>query len=153
MKYLMVFAMLQLALGCASDDSDPVSKSQAFALCASSEGCEEGLFCAQGGQLAGHCASACTKDEECIARYGQAHLCGSSVCIQICGKLASGCTSVKATSPFETCGDGLACRAESSTQCVSQCTTSSWGTVTRTPGLTTSGSGTGGGFGGVPVSP
>jgi hypothetical protein len=126
----MALALACVVVGCSDKGPSPV-----FGTCSDDKECETGLFCAQGGALKGHCARFCSEDSECVARYGINHLCGDAVCVQVCGWL-SGCRNdgEVSFSSLESCGDGLRCRAESNTQCASQCAATSWGEVSRSVG-------------------
>lgn len=127
----LILGLLLTAAGCAK--IEPMS---VFGRCAQDSDCESGLFCAQGGPLAGHCARSCTADSECNSRYGASHACSDSVCVQACGGLSE-CAAVE-TGDFESCATGLSCRVRDSEQCVSLCAAPSWG-MSRTPGLSSGG--------------
>lgn len=134
----LVFLPLVIAVGaataCGGTGDEAAKPGPAFAACKADSDCEPELFCAQAGRIKGHCARSCTKDSECKTRYGEAHACGDSVCIEVCGWLKYGCNKPSYSS-WSSCGDGLTCRGEDSESCASQCTVASWGREERDMGL------------------
>lgn len=137
--YVWTLGLLLFAHGCAK--TEPMS---AFGRCGQDADCGTGLFCAQGGPLAGYCARSCSEHTDCSSRYGASHACVESVCVQVCGELSE-CSAPELTQ-FERCAAGLSCRALDSEACTGHCTASSWGTP-RAPGVS-SGVDSGGGLAG-----
>lgn len=136
-RFAIVCVLSLLFSGC---KDAPIS---AFGSCESSSSCDEGLFCAKGGPTAGHCTRSCEGDGECIVRFGEGHFCSDTVCVQACGWLST-CTT-RLVTEFAECGDGLRCRAETSSSCASTCAVSTWGVGSRQEGIVYGSSSAGGG--------
>jgi len=123
------------AAACGGDDRGGTTPTGvAFAKCAQDDDCDDGLFCAQGGIIAHHCARECKADTECVTRLGDGHECVDGVCAQICGANPA-CSHPPTT--FVQCGAGLGCRGLDDTAfdmyCSSLCAVETWGDGAREP--------------------
>ncbi|MFT3924759.1 MAG: hypothetical protein QM778_19655 [Myxococcales bacterium] len=129
---LSVSIALGLMPAACGDDRGGTSSRLAFASCETDDDCDEGLFCAQGGIIAKHCARECKTDQECVTRLGEGHECVDAVCVQICGGNPE-CSDPP--TEFVKCGAGLGCRGLDDTAfdmyCSYLCADESWGDGTR----------------------
>jgi hypothetical protein len=121
------------AMACGDDSREGTGQSGvAFAGCDKDEDCDEGLFCAQGGIIAKHCAHECDADNECVTRLGEGHECVDAVCVQICNYNPD-CKNPPDT--FSKCANGLSCRGQDddlfTMYCSNLCTVDSWGDGSR----------------------
>lgn len=127
---MLGLSFLLMAAACGDDNRGGTDQpGVAFASCASDEDCDEGLFCAQGGVIAKHCARTCESDRECVTRAGDGHECVDSVCVQICNYNPE-CSGAP-PAEFKKCSNGLSCRGQDddplTLYCSNLCAVESWG--------------------------
>lgn len=127
---IVVLGLIGAACGDGNGNGDQEVAKAVFESCTANTDCDEGLFCAQGGPMAGHCALACAEDGECASKLGDAHFCYESVCVGYCG-FRSSCTS-SPPDTFTRCSGGLVCRGPV-LNCRGVCAEETWGDGTVGP--------------------